>query len=154
MVYENQVNWVWSRLGELNTKQLYDVLQARQQVFVVEQDCVYLDADGVDENSWHLIGYSNDKLQAYCRVVDAGIKYKELSIGRVLTTDAARGRGLGKTLMKQAIENIDKTYGDIAVRISAQQYLENYYQSFGFNTVSTPYDEDGIPHVEMFRPAN
>ena len=148
----SEILWQWCRFDALSQYQLYEVMQARQDVFAVEQNCVYRDADGADQFSWHLIGRKKDELLAYCRVVDPGVKYMEVSIGRVLTTAKARGTGLGKALLAKAITQIEKTYPASPIRISAQHYLQRYYQGFGFNAVSRPYDEDGIWHIEMLRP--
>ena len=145
------MEWKWLRFDQLSVNQLYAMLQVRQEVFVVEQNCIYLDADGVDQHSWHLMAMKEEAVLAYCRVVDPGIKYDELSIGRVLTAQSARGTGLGKILLQNAIDNIEHNIGAVPIRISAQQYLEKYYLGFGFKTVSEPYDEDGIPHIEMLR---
>lgn len=153
-IANNNVVWIIARFNDLSLRQLHDLLAARQAVFVVEQDCVYLDADGADFHSTHVMAYRQDALMAYCRLVDPGVKYAEASIGRVLTTNSARGLGLGKLLMVKAIEHIERAPVQTAIRISAQHYLEAFYQQFGFQTVSEPYDEDGIPHIEMLRPLN
>ncbi len=145
------MEWHYCRFNELSLNQLYAVMQVRQAVFAVEQNCAYQDADGIDQQSWHLMAFKDKELLAYCRVVDAGVKYKELSIGRVLTAQSARGTGIGKHLMQEAINRIEHNVGAVPIRISAQQYLEKYYQSFGFSTVSESYLEDGIPHIEMLR---
>lgn len=149
------VRWQWSRLDELNIHQLYEILRVRQEVFTVEQDCAYQDADGKDSCAWHLCGWNPDathpQLQAYLRVVDPGKKYSEPSIGRVLTADTARGKGLGRELMRQALDKTQRAFPESAIRISAQQHLEKFYGEFGFVRCSSPYDEDGIPHIEMLR---
>jgi ElaA protein len=129
----------------------------RQRVFVLEQNCAYLDADGVDRRAWHLFAREphTGALAAYLRVPHAGIKYPELSIGRVVSSPEARKSGAGRALMAEALKRITAEFGGTtpAIRISAQSYLERFYQSFGFETVSEPYLEDNIPHVEMFRAA-
>ena len=149
------VRWQWARLEVLDIHQLYEILRVRQEVFTVEQDCAYQDADGKDSCAWHLCGWAPDSTQprllAYLRVVDPGKKYNEPSIGRVLTANAARGKGLGRDLMWQALHNTQQAFPASAIRISAQQYLENFYREFGFVPCSSPYDEDGIPHIEMLR---
>ncbi|SDJ55197.1 GNAT family N-acetyltransferase [Microbulbifer yueqingensis] len=151
------VQWQWSRFTALDNRQQYEVLRVRQQVFTVEQNCAYQDADGKDWVAWHLCGWAPDadepRLLAYLRVVDPGEKYAEPSIGRVLTTAASRGSGLGRALMGRALEHSDRSHDGAAIRISAQRHLEGFYQEFGFEQVSPPYDEDGIPHIEMLRPA-
>jgi ElaA protein len=151
-----KIQWHWVSYSELTKAQLYASMVLRQQVFVVEQDCPYLDADNLDPQCWHLLGYDGSEpeaaLSAYCRVVAPGIKYPERSIGRVLSASEVRGRGLGRELMKQVIECIDNQWGAQPLRISAQCYLSDFYSNFGFEPQSAPYQEDGIPHVEMLRP--
>lgn len=147
--------WQWARFSDLSPSQLYEILRVRQEVFTVEQDCAYQDADGKDRSAWHLAGWSDDSespaLLAYLRVVYPGKKYAEPSIGRVLTAASTRGSGLGRELMRRAMESIGREYPDTPIRISAQQHLERFYGEFGFERVSDPYDEDGIPHIEMLR---
>ena len=146
----------WCTFHELTLDQLYEILRARQEVFTVEQDCAYQDADGKDHLSWHLTCWDSNaespSLLGYLRVVYPGIKYPEPSIGRVLTREAARGTGLGRELMQHAIRHTHRELPQAAIRISAQLYLQRFYQALGFEQVSTPYDEDGIPHIEMLRP--
>ncbi|MEE8307314.1 MAG: GNAT family N-acetyltransferase [Gammaproteobacteria bacterium] len=151
-----QVEWQWSCFDELTTHDLYEVLKLRQAVFVVEQDCAYQDVDDVDQSAWHLLGWQrpqkpNRELVAYLRLVFPGIKYPEPSIGRVLTAASARRRGLGMRLTQEALVQATREYPGQSLRISAQQYLADFYKEVGFQIVSEPYDEDGIPHVEMVR---
>jgi ElaA protein len=146
------IDWQWCRFESLSTDQLYEIVSAREAVFVVEQNCPYLDADGLDRYSWHLTGWKDGQVAAYSRVVEPGIKYAEPSLGRVLTTGDWRRKGLGKELLQRAIEKIEEQYPGQGIRISAQQYLDSFYAGFGFERVSEPYDEDGIPHIEMVRP--
>jgi ElaA protein len=134
----------------LSPDELYAILSARNAVFVVEQQCVYQDADGYDQQALHLVIPHEGLLGAYCRILLPGAKYPEWSIGRVLTVDSARGKGLGHTLMQQALEAI-ASHGGGAVRISAQAYLQRFYEHHGFVRVSEPYLEDNIPHIEMLR---
>jgi ElaA protein len=149
------LTWQCSPFDELSTKVLYAILRARQVVFVVEQNCPFLDADDVDQHCLHLLGWQvqgfNNALAAYARLVPPGGKYREPSIGRVITSPEFRGQGLGKELMQRAVQAMDQLYPGLAIRIGAQQYLEMFYSGFGFVTVSPPYIEDGIPHVEMVR---
>lgn len=149
------LEWQWLLFTDLSRDQLYEILKVRQAVFTVEQDCAYQDADGLDQVSWHLLGWRKDpdekKLVAYLRVVVPGSKYPEPSIGRILVARSVRRTGIGKTLMREAITRTLTEYPGSSIRISAQQHLENFYLAFGFTTVSEPYDEDGIPHVEMLR---
>ncbi|ETW99234.1 MAG: acetyltransferase [Candidatus Entotheonella factor] len=149
------VVWHWRSFEALSVIDLYDILLAREAVFIVEQHCIYQDIDGLDPDVWHLMGRETASgthaLMAYLRVVLPGKKYEEPSIGRVLTTSAARGRGLGQALMAEGIKRVEAHYPGRSIRISAQAHLERFYQGFGFQTVSEPYDEDGIPHIEMLR---
>ena len=149
------LTWQCSPFDELSTKVLYAILRARQVVFVVEQNCPFLDADDVDQHCLHLLGWQvqgfNNALAAYARLVPPGGKYREPSIGRVITSPEFRGQGFGKELMQRAVQAMDQLYPGLAIRIGAQQYLEMFYSGFGFVTVSPPYIEDGIPHVEMVR---
>lgn len=152
----SMVVWQWSRFDELGVSALYEMLRRRQEVFIVEQDCPYLDADGVDPVCLHLLGWLEQadgtrELVASLRLVPAGVKYEEMSIGRVISTATVRGSGIGRALVEQAMAYIDAHHPGQAVRISAQQYLVRFYSGFGFVAVSEPYDEDGIPHVEMLR---
>lgn len=145
------MNIRWHNLAfkDLSPRLLYQVLAARQAVFVVEQYCPYQDADHLDEDSYHVLGMENDKLVAYARILPPGLSCKEMAIGRVLTLSEARGKGLGKALMKKAIEYGHKLYGKVTIRIGAQSYLQDFYSELGFTLVGKPYLEDGIPHVEM-----
>ena len=148
--------WQFARFDELLARDVHDIFRARAAVFVVEQTCAFQDVDGADPPSWHLFlreGASGD-IAAYCRIIPPGVKFAEASIGRVLTTDATRGRGLGRVLMEEALRRTEALWPGKPVRIGAQQRLERFYQSLGFATASAPYDEDGIPHVEMVRDAS
>jgi ElaA protein len=140
-----------SRFEALSTHELHGILAARERVFIVEQNCPYQDADDYDQVSWHLAGYSDGQLAAYLRIVDAGHKYQEASIGRVLTVKTYRGLGLGKQLMQEAIRLFEARYPEQGIRISAQSYLLGFYRSFGFQPVGAEYLEDDIPHIEMLR---
>jgi ElaA protein len=148
------IDWQWCRLDDLPARQLYAVVAARIAVFVVEQNCPYQDLDGLDFRATHLIGWERARAEvaAYLRVLEPGTRFAEPSIGRVLTTSAFRGAGLGRELTARGLDYIEKSYPGAGVRISAQEYLERFYRSFGFETVSERYMEDDIPHVEMLRP--
>lgn len=144
------IQWHWKSFDNLSAKEVYNILAIRQEVFVVEQDCPYQDADYLDDRSMHLFATNEEnQILAYLRVVEPGVKYQEPAIGRVLTSDKVRGQGFGKLLTEKAMEHTAQTYPGQGVRISAQQYLTAFYNSFGFEVVSAPYDEDGIPHIEM-----
>lgn len=136
---------------ELTLDQLYDVLQLRQEVFVVEQDCPYLDADGKDQLSFHLLGYDDDRnLIAYTRLVPRGISYEDYaSIGRVITAQSARGTGEGIQLMKKSMAAARQLWPELPIKISAQAHLATFYRKFGFVPTGEEYLEDDIPHVGM-----
>ena len=139
---------------DLERDELYALMKLRQEVFVVEQNCAYLDADGYDPQARHLWCTAPDGGEplACCRIFPAGVKYAERSIGRVVSAASVRRSGMGRLLMAEAVRRLDAETGAITpVRISAQKYLERFYEGFGFHTVSAPYLEDGIPHVEMLR---
>ncbi len=145
------MNWQWLRFEELGVHGLYDALQLRARVFILEQG-PYLDPDGLDQASWHLLGHdSGGVLQAYLRVVDPGLKFDEPSIGRVVTSAERRGTGLGRQLMEEGVARCNDAWPAHGIRISAQVHLEHFYGSLGFVRVGADYLEDGIPHVEMWR---
>lgn len=136
---------------ELSVDEVYNILQLRENVFVIEQNCVYQDIDGIDKQCFHLFATDDDsqKLIAYARLVPANIKFDAPSIGRVITDKNYRGQGSGKALMQKAIEASIEIFKSDSIKISAQTYLFNFYSSFGFKPISPPYDEDGIEHVDM-----
>jgi ElaA protein len=135
--------------SELSPQVLYEILQARVAVFIVEQRCLYQDLDGLDPQCQHLLVRSPEGvLLAYARIVPPGLAYEEIAIGRVITTQAGRGKGLASLLMHAAITECE-SQGARRIRIGAQAHLQKFYKSCGFITVSEPYDEDGIAHVEM-----
>lgn len=136
--------------SQLSTKQLYEVMILRQEVFVVEQDCPYLDADGRDYDSYHVVGYQGDKLLTYTRLVPQGISYENyISIGRVVSSISARGQGLGEELMRKSIGYCQELWGEQSIKISAQCYLLKWYGKLGFEPVGEEYLEDDIPHHGM-----
>lgn len=147
------ISWRLARFDELSPREIHDIFRARLEVFVVEQNCVFQDLDGLDPECWHLTG-AEGQLVAYCRLVPPGTKFAEPSIGRVLTTGSARRSGAGRELMRRAVDHATRLWPGRALRIGAQKYLEHFYGEFGFVTASEPYDEDGIPHVEMLRAAS
>lgn len=145
------IDWKIKTFSELTTTELYEIIKARVNVFVVEQDCPYPDLDDNDQKAIHLWAENNGEVLAYCRIFDKGIKYPETSIGRVVTTENGRGTGLGKQLIKYALDVIENRLGTSEVRISAQDYLLKFYSDFGFQDTAKKYLEDNIPHTEMFR---
>lgn len=149
------LDWQWSRFNQLSLDDLYAVVRLREAVFIIEQNCPYPDADGRDPRAWHLLGWKKyggeRKLVAYARVFEPGIRYEQASIGRVVTAPEVRGTGLGKVLMAEALRRIESLLPGQPVKIAAQRRLENFYLGFGFRTISAPYEEDGIIHVDMIR---
>jgi ElaA protein len=145
------MRWQWCKLAELSAAQAHTLFAAREAVFVVEQQCAYQELDELDLEAEHLIGWQDTQVAAYLRVLAPGVKYAEPSMGRILTSKAHRSTGLGRELVHRGLQHVDARYPAIALRISAQLYLERFYHSFGFATASEPYPEDGIAHVEMLR---
>ena len=145
------MNWSWSRFAELGVDNLYDALALRCRVFILEQG-PYLDPDGLDRQSWHLLGRDEaGTLQAYLRIVDPGLKYAEPSIGRVITSAEVRGTGFGRALFTEGVRQCQAVWPGRGIRISAQAHLERLYGNHGFVRVGEPYPEDGIPHLEMLK---
>lgn len=137
----------------LTLRQLYAVLALRIDVFIVEQNCPFHDADGKDFIAWHCLGYDEDgDLVAYTRLFDVNLSFEGYtSIGRVATSNKVRGQGIGQKLMAYSIERCEKLYGLLPIKIGAQKYLLKFYESFGFQSTGEEYLEDGIPHVIMIR---
>lgn len=145
-----QLTWNLKPFEELSPTELYELLQLRSEVFVIEQQCIYPDMDNKDQKCLHLIGRNAEKvLVAYSRIVPPGVSYAEPSIGRVLTASSVRRLNHGKELLEQSIAATQKRYPQQAIRIGAQTYLIRFYHSFGFREVGDVYDEDGIDHIEM-----
>lgn len=136
---------------ELTLKELYDLLQLRSEVFVVEQDCVYQDLDGKDKKALHVLGYKNDNLVAYTRIFKAGDYFEEASIGRVVVRENVRKFKYGYAIMNASIEAIKDNFVETVIRISAQTYLKRFYNQLGFFEVGEDYLEDGIPHINMIK---
>ncbi|RYF96996.1 MAG: GNAT family N-acetyltransferase [Chitinophagaceae bacterium] len=146
------MNWTLKEFNELTIHELYAILQLRAEVFVVEQNCVFQDIDNKDQKAYHLLGYADNKLAAYTRLLPAGFPYAEASIGRVVTASFARNSGIGKKLMTESIDTLFRLYGRQPIRIGAQLYLKKFYETFGFQQTSEIYLEDGIEHIEMLLP--
>lgn len=138
--------------ASLSPYELYAIIRLRNEVFVVEQNCVFQDADNKDQDSLHLMYWNGKELMAYCRLLPAGLTYREMSIGRVVSSPAYRKTGAGKLLIKEAIERIYEVFGKGPIRIGAQCYLIQFYASFGFESEGEVYLEDGIEHIEMVKP--
>tara|TARA_B100000945_G_C20212204_1_gene516594 strand:- start:167 stop:619 length:453 start_codon:yes stop_codon:yes gene_type:complete len=145
----NKLNIYIRSYNELNKRELFDIYFLRQEVFIVEQNCVYQDIDQKDQYSYHLMAYDNEILVAYLRIVHPGISYDEPSIGRVLTKIDYRGRGIAKNIMQSAIQKVRDVYKHSNIRISAQEYLIPFYTSLNFESIGEVYLEDDIPHIEM-----
>ena len=137
--------------SELSTKELYDLLQLRSEVFVVEQDCVYQDIDGKDKKAHHVLGYKNDRLVAYTRVFKPEDYFKKASIGRVVVKERERQHNYGYDIMKASISLIENDFNETEIVISAQTYLGNFYNKLGFREIGEEYLEDGIPHIKMIK---
>jgi ElaA protein len=138
---------------DLSVHELYDALQLRSDVFVVEQNCVFLDLDGKDQKCHHLFLYNKETLIAYARLVPPALSYPEMSIGRIITSAAVRGTGMGKELVNLAIQECYTLFGNGPIKIGAQLYAKTFYESFGFIQSGPVYDEDGIDHIEMIKAA-
>jgi ElaA protein len=141
--------WTCKRFDALTLEELYKILRLRSEVFVVEQNCVFLDMDNKDFFCDHLMGWRENILVGYSRIVPAGISYEESSIGRIVSSPGARGLGIGRELMQQGIGTLYRLHGKRDIRIGAQYYLKAFYESFGFVQTGEIYPEDGIDHIEM-----
>jgi len=144
------IRWLSSTLSELDALTLYRMFQLRQNVFVLEQQCLYPDIDALDEHAIHLLGFdSHQALVAYLRILAPGKQYKEPAIGRVLVAETVRGKGVGRSLIDEGVRLSRQHFSDLNIRISAQSHLEALYKGAGFKSVGKAYLEDGIPHQEM-----
>ena len=145
------MNWTLKKFEALTPYELYAILRLRTEVFVVEQNCVFQDMDNKDQLAYHLMGWENNKLIAYTRLIPPHLSYEEPSIGRVVTSASARGSGIGRKLMEKSIEEVIRLYGKTPIKLGAQLYLKKFYESLGFIQSGDIYDEDGIDHIEMIR---
>ncbi len=142
--------WTTKAFAELSLDELYQILQLRQEVFILEQACVYNDLDNKDQRSFHLMAWHGGTLAAYTRLIPYGISYPDaMSIGRVVTGSGFRGQGLGGELMRRSIEGLYGMYGQVPIKIGAQQHLQVFYSRLGFEQTSEPYMDAGILHIEM-----
>ncbi|NCU05759.1 MAG: GNAT family N-acetyltransferase [Chitinophagaceae bacterium] len=147
-----QLHWTLKKFADLTSYELYDIIWLRNEVFVVEQNCVYQDADYKDLKGWHLMGRNEQGiLAAYVRLLPPGVSYAEPSIGRVVTNPVARGKGMGRILMTEAMKQCELLFGKKNIKIGAQYYLLKFYSSLGFEQTSEIYLEDDIEHIEMIR---
>ena len=145
------MTWVLKSFKQLTLEELYAILQLRAEVFIVEQNCPYQDLDNKDQKSFHLVGWDDNLLAAYTRILPAGVSFEEASIGRVVTSPKARGKGTGRELMEESIKKLYDLFGEVSIRIGAQLYLKSFYVSLGFKPAGDVYLEDGIEHIEMLK---
>jgi len=151
---DSSLDWEWAAFGELSGADVYEILALRQRVFVVEQNCVYQDADGRDGDARHLLGWSRSEpgsrlLAGYARVFEAGVRYEEVSIGRIVSAPEVRGTGIGRLVVAEAMRRGANLWPEQPIRIAAQRQLEKFYSEFGFTVTGEPYLEDGIEHIDM-----
>ncbi|MDQ6717092.1 MAG: GNAT family N-acetyltransferase [Gemmatimonadota bacterium] len=155
---DSRPQWRWASFPELSGSDVYDILTLRSRVFVVEQDCIFLDADGRDRDAWHLLGWSGEaadrRLIAYARVFEAGVRYAEVSIGRIVTAPEARGTGVGRMIVEESMRFCAERWPAQPIRIGAQRRLERFYAGIGFVSDGAPYLEDDIEHIDMLLTEN
>ena len=145
------LRWTWHTWQQLTPDVLYAFLRLRSAIFVVEQDCVFPEMDGRDPHCEHLCGWNGKELVVYLRLVPPGVRTPEVALGRVVVARQARGTGLGRAVMLEGLKRCSERYPGQPVKVSAQQHLEKFYNGLGFVTVGSPYDEDGIMHVDMVK---
>ncbi|MCC3863148.1 GNAT family N-acetyltransferase [Terrisporobacter petrolearius] len=143
------MNWKIKKFNELNIEEIYKILALRNEIFIVEQECPYLDCDDKDLNSYHLFLRENGEIVSYLRILEKGVSYDEISIGRVAVKKSYRGKGISRKMMQKAIEFIENDLSENTIKIQAQAYLLDFYNSLGFKAVSEEYLEDNIPHIDM-----
>jgi ElaA protein len=143
------LNWELKKFKELKVEEIYKILEIRSEVFIVEQQCAYQDCDGKDKNAYHLYLQDNDKIIAYLRILNKGVSYDEISIGRVLVHKNYRSKGISREMMLKAINFIELNLNEKEIKLQAQSYLVNFYGSLGFKETSNEYLEDNIPHIDM-----
>jgi ElaA protein len=143
------MNWKIKKFKELNVEEIYKILALRTDIFVVEQNCPYQECDGKDKNSYHLFSEENGEIIAYLRIIEKGISYDEISIGRVCINKTHRGKGISREMILKAINFVESNLNENTIKIQAQARLLEFYNSFGFEKVSEEYLEDNIPHIDM-----
>lgn len=144
------MQWNWQLFSDLSGEEVHDILAIRQQVFIVEQNCVYQDADEYDSRSWHLTGRrQTGEIDVYARLLWPGSRFTEPAIGRLLTRKSMRKKGLARDAVIKVLAKCRKEYSGKNIKISAQVYLKDFYSDFGFKAIGEQYDEDGIDHIEM-----
>ena len=149
-----EIDYKWKNFDELSLDDLYAILNLRQKVFIVEQDCPYIDADYTDQDAFHLLGYQGNNLIAYLRAFKPGLKYEGSSMGRIVTEKNSRGIGLGKEIIKEGVRFLKKEYPSYEIVISAQHRLQHFYIELGFISRGDVYLEDNIDHIQMYIPQN
>ncbi|MEK3887820.1 GNAT family N-acetyltransferase [Bacillus sp. FSL K6-3431] len=143
------MEWILKRFNELTASELYDICRERVNIFVVEQQCPYLELDGLDQHAWHLYLSVEDGIAAYLRILPKGTAYEELSLGRIIVAKQYRKKGLGKELIKKGLQFVTEELSEDIVRVQAQAHLQKFYGEFGFKGISDVYLEDDIPHLDM-----
>jgi ElaA protein len=145
----NNMNWTQKTFEQLTVNELYRILKERVAIFVVEQECAYLELDDQDQDATHLYLEENGDIMAYCRLLPKGSKYKEPSIGRVMVKHQYRKQGLAHQLMSKAVSIMKNEWDEPVIKLQAQSHLQHFYSQYGFEVVSEEYMDDGIPHVDM-----
>ena len=143
------MEWLNQSFDEISGRELYEILKLRVNVFIVEQDCPYAEIDGNDFDAIHITCKDQQGIAAYTRLLPKGVKYESPSIGRVIVRADLRGTGLGHLLMERALHQVLKKWKPSEILLQAQTHLESFYKQHGFNTISEPYKDDGIPHIDM-----
>ena len=143
------MNWQFKKFEELKIEEIYKILRIRNEVFIVEQKCAYQDCDDKDKKSFHLYLEDEGVIVSYLRILEKGVSFNEVSIGRVLTNKNYRNKGISRKMMLKAIEIIEQSLNETEIKIQAQSYLVNFYGSLGFKETSKEYLEDNIPHLDM-----
>lgn len=143
------MNWNLKKFKELSVEEIYKILALRNEIFIVEQECAYLDCDDKDLNLYHLFSEENGEIIAYLRILEKGVSYDEISIGRVAVKKNYRGKGISREMLLKAIDFVENNLNEDTIKIQAQAYLLNFYSSLGFKAVSEEYLEDNIPHIDM-----
>jgi len=143
------MNWNIKKFNQLKGEEIYKILALRNKVFILEQECAYLDCDDKDLKSYHLFSEENGELIAYLRILEKGVSYDEISIGRVVVKKSYRGKGIAREMVLKATSFIENNLKEDTIKIQAQAYLLNFYSSLGFKAVSEEYLEDNIPHIDM-----
>jgi ElaA protein len=143
------LRWQTASFDDLSGQQLYSAMRLRQEIFVVEQNCVYNDLDGLDQSAMHILAWRGTELMAYLRCLEPGQSYPQSSVGRIVVAAQARAMSLGRELVQRGIDNNRRIWPDSGIRIAAQAYLEKFYVELGFVVDGAPFDEDGISHLHM-----